>query len=464
MLTKWNFAPFLALYTLLALLVYFVYFLFIARSPGEIGFYLFTPPAFFVFIRLLRTSSLSAKTLFFLFFGGLYALSLALMIRGFVAPWENIGCAALIFTISFLFRQEENNTPLSVSFSLPWFLVLAGYAVLIGVLLYSTGHSLNHALFSTASLLAPVPFMVAVMLFVVVVIRTAAVSVIMRNYTFFTNGSTIDRVIFADEFMFTQRAALSGVVVAPKIAPQHFFSQMAVLDTLSESPEFKRSLHDKIIFSHTFPKETLALGHLFLFKESDEYRFADGLTIPESGADKKQFIGLAENGVVIGYYDIGKTDEEQEWSDLNLISKGLGREVLFSRECKRAEQKGYPLIDMKEDTFRPTDLVITSAPLSGQTKAVVAGVGTFSEGADIYLGIPFVWTVVRLIAVTQSVPRQFVTAMLLSSTPLLFNTIFLWMGIALPTMNAVVLLLSCAISLFYLFSRGGGEMIRGERD
>lgn len=451
----------ITIYTVLAFVVYLIYYLFIAKDGYGAGLYLFTLPTLFVLIKLFRISSILMRFILVGYLLLLYVLSVFLAHNGSVAPWEVVAFVDLLFLFSFLFNQNENDTPLAIDSLWKYHLFIILFALSAGSLSFYLQHDVMHALFTTASLLSPVVLMVTLMGFVSSIIKTTAVSVVLKNYKFFLQGGQISRLIFADEKMLQQEQfELSEVVTEDGFDQALFFAKVEQLNGQSaHSAEFQDALKNDTVFSYDFDGVILAMATVKAFLNSDEYRFSEKLATPNTSQEGMRFVGLAENGIVLGYYAVEKIGSKQNWEKLSLIRDGLHKDVLFAKGCKKAENEGYPLININDFSYEKGDLLIAFSAISVPHSVVVAGVNEFKEGVDMYFNTPFVDTVLRLVAVTNNLSALLVRAMMYAFVPVALNVWILFLGLRLPQMGGIVLLLSFAIALLYMFSGKGAAAI-----
>ena len=451
---KLNFSVHFFLYSLLAYIFFLVYFVFIKKTDYFFGLYYFTLSYVFVFIKLFSTGvkrlPIIAAFAFIPFAISVFLTFADQPLQG----WEVTGFIPVVILASYLFKSSAGSpTPLEVRV-LPkiikyFFLVIFVLSVIHFV---KTG-SLFETLLLAVTLWSPAPIAAATALFINFIISTTAVSALLNDIKFFNNEAKISRLIFdTDNFLNVPHLNLSGIETAPEVKKEDFIRMIDKLNqAAADNPENTNDIKKDKYFSHTFEDGlTLTMGPLHILAEEKHFTH-DGISIPKKN-DDSEFIALADNGRIIGYYAIDKVKPTANAAFLELFEKKYGIKSVIVNPVKPQLWRNIEIKNsFDEITLSKDDIVISVNHRENLPAIEALWGGVETDKGDIFITRPFMKTLLHLIIVSRNIPEKIVRGAVFCSIPFLLQLFATSFGITSPQISSVALLFSFFMITIYIF-------------
>ncbi|MBP5407370.1 hypothetical protein J6Z19_09570 [bacterium] len=452
---KLNFSVHFFLYSLLAYIFYIIYFVFIKKADYFFGLYYFTPAYVFVFIKLFSTGikklSWVASFVFIPF-----AISVFLTFADHpFQGWEVSGFIPVAVLASYLFKSSGGSpTPLGIRVLpkiIKWFFAVV---LVFGVIHFIKTRSINDALLLVVTLWTPAPIAAVTALFINFIITTTAASVLLNNMKFFNNEAKISRLIFdTDAFLNVPHLSLSGIETVPELKKEDFIRMIDRLNkAAADNPEQSENIKKNKYFSHSFEDgKTLTMAPLH-FLVSEKHCSHEGIEIPLKDTDS-EYVALAEDGKIIGYYAIDKVKPTENAAFLELFEKKYGIKSVIVNPVKPQlwksieTKKSFDEIELTE-----RDIVITDNHRENISSSIEARWGgTDIVKGDIYITKPLVKTLFHFIIVSRKIPEKIVKGAAVCSIPFLFQLFAASFDISAPQISSVALLMSFFMIVIYIF-------------
>lgn len=440
-------------YASIAYAFYLIYFVFIKKADYSSGIYYFTPSYIFVFIKFFSTGIKKIKSVV-IFTLIPFLISLYLTFNYIYAGWEVSGFIPAAVLASYLFKgSDSGSTPLEICY-LPKIINFFLLAIsLFGCLHFFKTDSFEESLFLMISIYSPAPLAVATALFINFIISTAAISALLNNLKFFNNGALISRLVFdSDSFLNLPHLNLSGVETVKDLTKADFLKMVEKLNQAAQNDaDYLANIKKNRLFSHIFEdgiKLTMAPLNVLL---SDENYGKGGLVLPVE-TKNREFIALAKDARIVGYYEIDKIEPSTNLAFLEIFVKRYGVKSLIidpkkPNFWKRCEiETSFDRVELSS-----SDLVISENYRGNLAATEVVWGDADPNGGDVFLAKPFLTTLLNLILISKNIGSRLERGVVLCSIPFFAQLFAIAFGVKLPQISAVCILLSFTSTIFYIF-------------
>ena len=451
---KHNFSFHFFLYSLLAYIFFLVYFVFIKKTDYFFGLYYFTPAYIFVFIKLFSTGI--KKLPWVAVFAAIpFVISVFLTFADHpLQGWEVSGFIPVVILASYLFKSSAGSpTPLEIRVMPKIIKCFLAVFILFGIIHFFKTKSFYDALLLVVMLYSPAPVAAATALFINFIVTTTAISVLLNNMKFFNNETKISRLVFdTDNFLNMPHLNLSGIETAPEVKKEDFIRMIDKLNqAAADDPENAGDIKKNKYFSHTFEDgRTLTMGPLHILVDEKHFT-CEELAIPKKN-DDNEFIALADNGKIKGYYAIDKVKPTANAAFLELFEKKYGIKSIIVNPVKpQLWQNIETKSSFDEITLTKDDIVISGNHRENIPAIEALWGGVEIDKGDLYITKPFMKTLLHLIIVSRKIPEKIVKGAILCSTPFLFQLFATSFGVTSPQISSVALLMSFFMMIIYIF-------------
>ena len=451
---KLNFSVHFFLYSLLAYIFYLIYFVFIKKTDYFFGLYYFTPAYIFVFIKLFSTGI--KKLPWVAAFAAIpFVISVFLTFADHpLQGWEVSGFIPVAVLASYLFKSSGGSpTPLGIRVLpkiIKWFFAVV---LVFGVIHFVKTRSVNDALLLVVTLWTPAPVAAVTALFINFIVTTTAASVLLNNMKFFNSEAKISRLIFdTDKYLSIPHLNLSGIETVLEIKKEDFIRMVSELNKVAaDDPEQTENIDKNKCFSHTFEDgKTLTMAPLHILISEKHYS-AEGLSVPKKDAGS-EYVALAEDGKIIGYYAIDKVKPTENAAFLELFEKKYGIKSVIVNPVKPQLWKNIETKSSSDETWLTCDDIIISENYRENSSAIQAlwGGANTTKG-DIFIVRPFMKTLLHFIIISRKIPERIVKGAVICSLPFLIQLFAASFGIISPQISSVALLMSFFMTVIYIF-------------
>ncbi len=451
---KSNFTIYFFIYALLSYFFYFVYYVLIKKAGYHNGIFYFSPSFIFSIFVLMR-SGLKKTANVTLFTAIPYAVSLYLSLAGHpLQGWETTGFIPVVILAAYCFKNQEGATPLDNE-ALPKIVnIFLAVITAFTAIHFIKSNSLNDSLYFAATIFSLTPVAVPAMLFISFIVSTTAVSAIIKNMKFFNINAPVSRLIFdTDSFLNIPLINLSGIETVKNLKREDFLRDVERLNEAAQNdPAYTEKIKKDKFYTHRFEDGTaITQAPLTYFLQNKSYSH-EGLKIPAKN-DGRKFIAFAKENQVVGYYAIDQMSATTNVAFLELFRKQYKIDSLIVNPQKPQRWKDFEMPKTLEEAApRRGDLIITEkAQTNSEAISVLWGEANSEESGDIYLTKPFLTTVLNLIIVTRGVHNKLIRGVIICSLPYLIQLFTFSFGIVLPQISSISMLLSFAMTIFYVF-------------
>lgn len=449
---KRNFSVHFFLYSLLAYIFYLIYFVLIKKTDYFFGLYYFIPSYIFVFVKLFSTGI--KKLPYIALFAAIpFIISVFLTFADNpLQGWEVSGFVPVVILSSYLFKSSDGSpTPLEIGVMQKIIKCFFAVIFFFALIHFIKTRSIEETLLLAVTLYSPAPIAVATALFINFIITTTAISVLLNNMKFFNNEARISRLIFdTDAYLNIPYLNLSGMETVEGVKKEDFIRWIDLLDkAAAESPD--TGIKKNKFFTHTFEdgkKLTMAPLHILISELHCSY---EGLAIPEKD-ENSEFIALALENRIIGYYSIDKIKPTANAAFLELFEKKYGIKTIIVNPAKPQLWKNFEIKkSMDEIPLSENDIIISENYSGNLPSTELVWGGTDTGKGDIFITKPFMKTLLHFIVVSRKIPEKIVKGTLFCSLPFLFQLFAASFGISSPQISSVALLMSFFMTVIYIF-------------
>ena len=184
---------------------------------------------------------------------------------------------------------------------------------------------------------------------------------------------------------------------------------------------------------------------------SEKHYSAEGLSVPKKDAGS-EYVALAEDGKIIGYYAIDKVKPTENAAFLELFEKKYGIKSVIVNPVKPQLWKNIETKSSSDETWLTCDDIIISENYRENSSAIQAlwGGANTTKG-DIFIVRPFMKTLLHFIIISRKIPERIVKGAVICSLPFLIQLFAASFGIISPQISSVALLMSFFMTVIYIF-------------